>query len=149
MASRRVSEEGVMKRGMVPETTVGTPNRGRSYRLFWQTWFLHYVIDFVGYRIGRGRNCRGDVVIVRYRTTSSSLPAPLRSGALFGRFERADEQVRLGATRGQEPAHFSIWFRFAASNRAERDLANRRRLTFWASPHVVRRDTQSRVVQSS
>jgi len=55
---------GVSDEGQWSETTVGTP-QGAVISPLLGNVFLHYVLD-LWIQDWRGRNCRGDVVIVRY-----------------------------------------------------------------------------------
>jgi len=128
-----VSEEGVSEEGQWSETTVGTP-QGAVISPLLGNVFLHYVLD-LWIQDWRGRNCRGDVVIVRYADDfvigfQHRYEAVACLDALKERMSKFGLELHEGKTRLLE------FGRFAASNRAERGLGKPETFDFLGFTHV-------------
>ena len=124
---------GVSDEGQWSETTVGTP-QGAVISPLLGNVFLHYVLD-LWIHDWRGRNCRGDVVIVRYADDfvigfQHRYEAVACLEAIKERMGKFGLELHEGKTRLLE------FGRFAASNRAERGLGKPETFDFLGFTHM-------------
>ena len=124
---------GVSDEGQWSETTVGTP-QGAVISPLLGNVFLHYVLD-LWIQDWRGRNCRGDVVIVRYADDfvigfQHRYEAVACLEAIKERMGKFGLELHEGKTRLLE------FGRFAASNRVERGLGKPETFDFLGFTHM-------------
>ncbi|TWT65255.1 reverse transcriptase domain-containing protein [Allorhodopirellula solitaria] len=130
---RKWLRAGVSEEGQWSATTVGTPQGAVILPLLGSV-FLHYVLD-LWIQNWRGRNCRGDVVIVRYADDfiigfQHRYEAVACLEAIKERMGKFGLELHGGKTRLLE------FGRFAASNRAERGLGTPETFDFLGFTHV-------------
>ena len=124
---------GVSEEGQWSETTVGTP-QGAVISPLLGNVFLHYVLD-LWIEHWRGRNCRGDVVIVRY-ADDFVIGFQHRYEAVACLEALAERMSKFGLELHPDKTRLLEFGRFAASNRAKRGLGKPETFDFLGFTHL-------------
>ena len=136
---------GVIEDGEWSETDQGTP-QGASVSTLLANVYLHYVFD-LWVDQWRGRHARGEVIVVRYATTSwwASSIGTTPSGS---RLHLRERFARFGLGLHEDKTRLIEFGRFAAQSREARGLGKPETFEFLGFTHICAKST-GRVVQAA